>query len=100
MFCLDEAFQLYSHITVIAVMIIKYRNTEMLCCDILVGYCQSRDCDNFVGYIHSGLLRLYPGSICLANVKSSDAVRFMKVVDEINAIEEIVDEYGHKIIES
>lgn len=67
----------------------------MLCCDILVGYFQSRDCDKSVGYIHSVIL-----SAMAADVKSVDAVWYMKVVDEINATEEIVDESGRKIIES
>ena len=41
----------------------------MLCCDILVGYFQSRDCDKSVGYIHSVIL-----SAMAADVKSVDAV--------------------------
>ena len=45
---------------------------------------------------------LYPGSICTmaSDVKSVDKVLLVKVVDEKKATEDIVDEYGHKIIES
>ena len=67
-----------------------------------MGYFQSKDCEKFVGYIHSGMLRLYLGILCTiaADVKSVDAIWYIKVVDEINATEEVVDEYGHKRIES